>query len=290
MSDWTSYYAYGYNLTMRILLVLCFLAFSTPVLAETKPSALERIVSSREIRCGYNVYPPYLYKDVNTGQMSGIFYDIMAEIGKNAQLKIVWSEEAGLGDIFSGLDADRYDAWCSGLWPNATRALAGRFTTPAFYSVITPWVRADDARFKTLDDLRQNKARITAVDGAMEAVIAAVNFPELPLLTLPQLSSFDSNFQNILSGKADVTFASPAGVSEFLVAHPGSLRSLGASAALRTFANTLVVRRDDVETQEFLNIAMDEVVQSGAADRILKKYETVPGSFLRVAQPFAAEP
>jgi gamma-glutamyltranspeptidase len=68
---------------------------------------------------------------------------------------------------------------------------------------------------------------------------------------------------------------------------PGTLRSLGVAESLRTFGNTLAVRRDDTETEEFLNVAMDEVVQNGAVDRILKKYENMPNAFLRVARPFS---
>lgn len=281
------------NKKYKIAACLSFIvlaAFSCPFAAaetDASKSALDRIIAKREIRCGYNVYSPYLRKDPNTGELSGIFYDLMAEIGKNANLKIVWAEEVGRGDIFSGLDSNRYDVWCSGIWPDATRGLVGGFTHPAFFSVVTAWVRQDDARFQTLADLVKYEAKVTAVDGAMEDIIARNDYPTLPRTTLPQLTPFDTNFQNIITKKADVTFAEPASVAEFLNRNPGTMRSLGESQALRVFGNTLATRLGDDKTIGFLNAAVDEIVYSGAVDRILKKYEPVKGAFLRVARPFA---
>lgn len=266
--------------------VFMYLVAIAPAYSAEKNSTFEQIRQSGEIRCGYNVYSPYLRRDPNSGELSGIFFDIMAAIGKNAGLKIIWAEEAGRADIFTGLDNGRYDVWCSGIWPNATRALAGRFTTPAFYSVVTPWVRQNDDKIKSIADIRAGKARITAVDGAMEAIIAENDFPDNPRLTMPQSTPFDTNFQNIITEKADVTFAEPSSVAEFLTNNPGVLKSLGADHSLRTFANTLAVQQDDVRTQEFLNNAMNEIVYSGEVDKILMKYELVPGSFLRVARPY----
>ncbi len=275
----------------HLIAFLIALLFSMPAFADggLQQNTLERIKQTRTIRCGYNVYPPYFMKDPNTGVMSGIFYDVMNEIGKNANLKIDWAEEVGFSDIFAGLDANRYDVWCSGLWPNSTRALLGSFTHPVFYSVITAWVRADDSRYTSLDDLRTKKAKLTVIDGAMESLIAGVDFPDLPTLAMPQQTPFGLNYENVLTGKADAVFSESSAVAEFLETHPHALKSLGVLNALRTFPNTLAVKLGDTQTQSFLNAAVDEVVFSGAADKILKKYEKMPHSFLRVARPFEQE-
>lgn len=272
---------------MRILILLAaLLTTSLPARAAEPPSAMDRILASKEIRCGYNVYSPYLRKDANTGELSGIFYDVMAEIGKNAGLKITWAEEVGFSEIFTGLAADRYDVWCSGLWPNAARGLVGSFTHALFYSVMTPWVRAADIRFQTLTDLTKHNAKISVIDGAMESLVVAADYPNLPRLSMPASTAWSLNFENVMSSKADVAFAEPSATAEFLAKNPGKLRSLGAGNAIRTFANTLGVRLGDVKTQSFLNAASDELVYSGTIDRILTKYEPVPGAFPRVATPF----
>jgi len=245
-----------------------------------------RIIISKEIKCGYLVYSPYIRRDPNTGKLSGIFYDLMEQIGKNANLKINWVEEVGYENIFPGLDSNRFDVFCGGLWPNSTRALAASFSHPAFYSVITAWVRAD-SDIKSLEDLRRRKdIKIATIDGAMEDLIAKTDYSDNPRISLPELSSFDQNLQNIINHKADITFAEPSFVAEFMTKNPGALRSLDIQHPLRIFGNALVVKRGDSETKEFLNHAIQEAIYSGQVDVILAKYEAVPNTFPRVTKPY----
>ncbi|MFA6279967.1 MAG: transporter substrate-binding domain-containing protein [Bdellovibrionales bacterium] len=254
--------------------------------ANGNASTLHHIRASHEISCGYLVYSPYIRLDPNTGKLSGIFYDIMEQIGRNADLRIRWAEEVGFQNIMPGLDAGRFDVFCGGLWPNASRALAASFSQPAFYSTIQAWVRSDDNRFHTLDDLRTAKARLSVVDGAMEDSIARADFSELERVSLPDTAQFSQNFENVVTKKADVIFAEPSMAAEFLQKNPGTVRSLGIDKPLRIFGNALVVKKGDYETKEFLDYAMQEIVYSGQMDRILKKYEPVRDAFPRVSTPY----
>ncbi len=209
---------------------------STP--PPTRSSALERIEKTRTIRCSYLIYSPYFRKDPNTGKLSGIFHDLMEEIGKNAGLKIDWVEQVGYENIFAGLKTDRYDVFAGGLWPNSTRAQVGFFTVPVFYSVIKAWGRPDDKRFiNNLSAINSPGVRIAAIDGAMEDIIAKTDFPAAKRVSLPELSPFTQNLLNITSNKADVTFAEPGIVAEFLATNPGKLKELAPGQPMRIFGN-----------------------------------------------------
>ncbi|MEJ0062038.1 MAG: ABC transporter substrate-binding protein [Alphaproteobacteria bacterium] len=256
--------------------------------AETPPAtALDKILAKRELRCGYLVYSPYIRRDLNSGQLSGVFHDIVEAIGHNANIKIIWAEEVGFTEMLTGLDARRYDAYCGGLWPNATRAGAGYFSRPGFYSVITAWAKADNAKLgKDLSELNSDKITISSVDGAMEDLIASADFPKAKRLSLPTVTPFAQNMLNVTTGKADVTFVEPSMMAEFLKSNPGGLRELYGGKPLRIFGNSLVVRRGDNELLHFFDNAMDEIVYSGKMEEILKKYEPIPGAFRRVALPY----
>ncbi|MGE4351592.1 MAG: substrate-binding periplasmic protein [Bdellovibrionales bacterium] len=249
-------------------------------------SALPHIRASHEIRCGYLIYSPYLRRDANTGQLSGIFYDVMEQIGHNAGLKILWTEEVGFQNIIPGLDGKRYDVFCGGQWPSATRAMAETFSEHAFYSTIQAWVRTDDTRIHTLDDIRRVKARLSVIDGAIEDQIARADYPDLERVSMPDITPFSQNFENVVSHKADVIFAEPSGVAEFLQNNPGTLRSLGLENPVRIYGNALTVKKGDMELKEFLDYAIQELVYSGQMDKILRKYEPVPNAFPRVARPY----
>ena len=57
-----------------------------------KETTYERVMRTRTIRCGYFVWPPFLTKDLNTGALSGLNYDVAEEMGKLLDLKIEWSQ------------------------------------------------------------------------------------------------------------------------------------------------------------------------------------------------------
>jgi ABC-type amino acid transport substrate-binding protein len=82
-------------------------------------SAFVRVKASDEIRVGYFIEPPYLVKESATGQLSGIFYDVIEELGKRLGVRIVWVEEASLSTLSAGLDAGRYDMIAFPLWRSA---------------------------------------------------------------------------------------------------------------------------------------------------------------------------
>ncbi|MDD3182441.1 MAG: transporter substrate-binding domain-containing protein [Alphaproteobacteria bacterium] len=272
------------------LLILVFMAFvgcDPQSSAKNKAdSTLAHIRTSHEISCGYLIYSPYIRRDANTGQLSGIFYDVMEQIGQNAGLKIRWAEEVGFQNIIPGLDGGRYDVFCGGQWPSSTRAMAETFSQYAFYSTILAWVRTDDDRIHTLADIKRIKARLSVIDGAIEDQISRSDYPELERVSMPDITPFSQNFQNIVTHKADVVFAEPSGVAEFLQNNPGTLRSLGQDNPVRIYGNALTVRKGDMELKEFLDYAVQELVYSGQMDKILAKYELTPDAFPRVARPY----
>ena len=181
--------------------------YTTQSTADTKvieQSRFENILKTGEIRASYLIYSPYFRKDPNTGELSGIFHDVMEEIGQAAELEIQWVEEVGYEGIFAGLDSKRYDVFAGGLWPNTSRAKAGGFTIPVFYSVIKAWRRKDEERFKDLNGINSPEVRIATIDGAMEDIIAKRDYPLAKRESLPQLSPFTQNLLNIASKKAEI--------------------------------------------------------------------------------------
>jgi polar amino acid transport system substrate-binding protein len=282
-----------FAITAVVVVAACFLGWLFQPGSQKAPPALEsrlpKIINTGEIRCSYLIYSPYFRKDPNTAELSGIFHDLMEEIGKKASLKINWVEEVGYENIFAGLDSGRYDVFAGGLWPNATRAKAGSFSIPVFYSVIKAWGRANETRFTALAGINTPTVRIATIDGAMEDIIAQSDYPKATRVSLPQLSPFTQNLLNITSSKADITFAEPGIIREFLVTNTGTLKELAPDRPLRIFGNCLVLKRGDTQLKEFLDAALAELLYSGAVDRILQKYEPGPGVFPRAALPYRPE-
>jgi len=60
-----------------ISLFLLFIFFSSPSLAD-----YNRVVETNTLRCGYGEWVPGVYKDLETGQMKGIFVDLINTLGQ----------------------------------------------------------------------------------------------------------------------------------------------------------------------------------------------------------------
>ena len=253
---------------------------------EQQESLYEKVLRTGKIRCSYAAYPPYCIKDPNTGNMSGIFVEVLEKIGKKLELDIEWVEEVGWGTISEGLESGRHDVFGAGLWRNSTRAKRGYFSKPLFYNGIRIWVRADETRIKTLEDINSPNIRLTVQDGAMDDIIARTDFPKAKKVSISQLNPWSDNLLNTISGKADVSFSELGPISEFLKKNPGTLKEVRVGRPIRVFATSYAFKIGEDEFKAMIDAAIDELATEGTIERILRKHEKAPGELLRVAPPY----
>ena len=246
-------------------------------------TALEKVVSSGTLRAGYIVYPPYIFKDPKTGELSGIFYDITNEIGKQLDLKVEWVEEAGYGTIATSLQAGRYDVY-AGIWPNAARSKAITFTVPAYYDAVYAYARTADHRFdNNLGAINSSAIKISTIDGELGDSIAKGSFANAQRISLPQSSPFDQLSLQVITNKADITFLPPTPANLFLKANPGTIRRVS-ETPVRIYGATIGVKLGESGLQEAISVALRELINTKAVDRILDKFDPAA---LRLAPPYA---
>lgn len=254
---------------------------------EGKSSEFQNILATKTIRCGYVVYPPGLVKDPNTGKIGGIFPEALESVAERLGYAIVWAEEVGWGTMVEGLRAGRYDAVCSPVWANATRAQFVEFTKPLFFSGIGVYVRADDHRFDSdLGAINSPDVKIATIDGEMTSIIADQDYKQAERVALPQNSDVSQVLLNVLDRKADVTFVEPYIAEEFMKTRPGALRNLVPNRPVRIFPNTMLVRQDEIEFKNLLDVMLAEALNSGRVDHLLAKYDLGGGTFYPLALPY----
>ena len=226
--------------------------------------------STEPITLGYIIYPPLLEKDAQTGELGGVSYDIVTAIAVKLGREVEWTEEVGWGTALEGLNTNRYDVLGTQMWPNEAREKVAEFSVAPMDSVLYPYVRADDSRFDNdLSTINSSGVRISAVDGELAVFIAAEDYPEAELKTLPQLASYAEMFLNIVQNKADVSFTEPASANDFLDNNPGTLKKLDVEA-VRSFGNSFAFAKNDPLLPEW-NKAVNELITDGTILEILEK-------------------
>ena len=78
-------------------------------------------------------------------------------------------------------------------------------------------------------------------------------------------------------GKADVTFTDAWTGAAFMTKNPGKIREVPADKPLRLFGHTIPVGRGEHSLLRLLNTATDEIMNCGAFEEIVHRYETMPG-------------
>ena len=125
------------------------------------------------------------------------------------------------------------------------------------------------------------------MDGAVEDVIASTDYPKAKKVSVPQLNPWSDVLLNISSGKADLTFAEPSAVNLYLEKNPGTIVELFPDKPIRVFANTYAFKLGEPKFKAMLDACLEEMLNDGTIERILKRYEKHPGEFYRAAKPYA---
>jgi len=249
-------------------------------IAET---AYTRVMRTHTIRCGYSVRYPHIMKDPNSGKLSGVSYDYMQALGEKLSLKIEWVQEAGLGEMVQDLKVHKYDAFCTFVWPTAGRAREIDFIAPAARVPVLPYARKDDMRFDgSLAKMNSPMVRFVVIDGYAQTRMVSDQFPNAQKISLPETSSPDVPFQNVLANKGDIVLAEPPFAAEFNRKN-GEVVRLIPGITLADFPESIAIPGNEYQLQRMLSLATDELVNNGTMKKIFQSYG-VENFFISIAQ------
>ena len=250
-------------------------------------SVYNQIRTNNTIRAAYAIGAPLFVIDPNTKQKSGIFYDLVEHAAAKIGLKVSWTEEVGYGEMIQGLTAHRYDIVGSGVWINGARGKDADFTIPAYYDAVLADTREGDTRFDNdLSILNSPTFTISTMDGELGATIAKTDFPQAKTEALPQGADFTQLILNVVGKKADVVFLALAPARSYQAQNSGTIRAVASGKPVRVFPVSILLPKGEYELKQSLDYALTEMLTNGEVEAILRKYEKVPGSFVRSAHPY----
>src|ERR1700751_1558136 len=145
-----------------------------PVLAQMletnipETSVLSKIRKEGVINVGYAQTGPWFYKDAKTGELGGIYKDVVDMLAKEIQIKVEW-KEVTFANSTVGLRKGDYDLFGSSLIYLVQRALVASYVGPLYSKGTLFLVHKDNAeRFKTAADLNDPNVTTSVTPGASE--------------------------------------------------------------------------------------------------------------------------
>ncbi|WP_046756578.1 substrate-binding periplasmic protein [Kordia jejudonensis] len=251
-------------------------------------SVYARVIQKDKIRAAYINYPPACMKNTKTGEMSGIFVEVLEKACENLGLELEWTEEVGWASQIEGLDSNRYDIVGSPVWANVVRGTKTTMSIPVYYSGIGMYVRAGDKRFDNdWSKINNPDVKVGVIDGETSSIIASQDFPEAKKHSSIQLTDISQKFLDLTSQKCDVVFAEPYYAYEYEKNNSGTIKNIASESPIRLFGNCYMFRKGEFQMKHMLDVAIQDLINSGYVEKIISKYEPAPNLFYRVAKPYS---
>lgn len=255
-------------------------------------TAYQRVIRTRTIRAGYVNYPPGTIVNAPPQTPSGIFPDLLVQIGKDTDVKVVFTEEVGWANLLEGLKTSRYDI-VGGVWANPERGRLATTSIPVYYSGIGVWVRSNETRFSpdaAWASLNQPNISLGAIDGSTPSEIIHDQFTSAHLVSYPNLTTESQLFLDLTDHKIDAFFAEPTQGLLFLKSHPGSIKNIASAKPLRVFPDVFLMNANEFALKNMIDVAIFDLQSRGITDQLITKYEPIANSFYRPTQPYISQP
>lgn len=264
------------------LLLIAFLALVTSIVgckdgspgqarSSTTETTLQRIKRTNILKVGYVNFPPFVFKDVDTGKMRGHFILSVEEIAKQVGAKCQYTE-ATWSTFVAGLQTKQFDLSIAPTFGTIPRALSVAFSRPLIYAGNSAIVRAGETRFSSLEDIDKEGITVAVTQGEAGQEYAKANIKKAKVVVMSQ-GDQTLAFTQVLAKRADVALGDAYVTAKFAAEHHGEAVDLFANNPYNLTAICWAVRPDDLEFLNFVNTAIDVLDSTGKLAQHERAYD-----------------
>ena len=246
------------------------LLIASPGAEAQSPSRLQTILNSGVLRVGTTGdFNPMTIRDIASGSYKGFEIDAANKLAESLGAKAEFIA-TDWKTMIAGMVAGKYDIVMSGTSLDMGRAKAVGYTSPYIFVGTVPMSLKDNAgKFKSWEDIDKPGIKVSVILGTVFEAQAKAAFPQAEIVAVEAPAT---GFQEVLSGRADVTITSNLDASALMeryekltVLAPGELRNkrpLG-----------YITAQDDQVFINYLNTWIELNKASGFVDELAKKWK-----------------
>lgn len=239
-----------------------------------EPNTLQKIIIRKEIHVGYFIFEPTIMKDPKTDSLKGVFVDMIMKIARsiNPETKIVYHPTT-LSTFHTELNSGQFDICIGATFATPKRATVVAFSHPLFYCGYTGVTkRENEGKFKSWASIDQPNVTTAVLQGSAIADLVSSEF-----INKKNIKSFPGAdvtipLAAVSSNQADVGLMNQITVFTFLREHP-ELVEVMSSEPLATTYFSWAVKQSDIIWLNYINTAIDYMINSGDMLRFEKKYK-----------------
>jgi len=228
-------------------------------------SILNQIQSRGNLRFGWGVWWPYVYRDAKTKELVGISVDLAEEMAKALKVKVVWVEDQW-GTFAAGLQARKFDVWNLAAI-TLPRATAVGFSSPVTVhglSLITK--ESENPGLKDWSDMDKKGKKISVTFGSNTDMYLTLSIQNAEIV---RLKTSPDCFSAMMTGKVDAYASTIDSLLTLAKKNPGTYVAPGEFARSPV---AFAVPIDDQVWINWVNFFVAEMKMTGTIERLLDKY------------------
>lgn len=232
-----------------------------------QPSTLQDIKERKELRVGWAVIYPYLYRDPKTNELTGFAVDFMNDMSEALKVKVVWVEDSW-ATMVAGLQSKKFDVTLPAMGVTLPRAEVVTFTNPVCRLPVGIIIRKKDVeKYPNLAALDQPDKKISVSLGSSSDLFATRKFTQAQIV---RLKAGPDSIAQLLAGKVDA-WADPSDASGRLEKEHPELTALN-GAAVGSAPMAMALRQGDFVFREWLNLFIAEEKRTGVLKKLIDKH------------------
>ena len=202
------------NLLKSVLTLVFITVLITPALGESR---LQRILANGELRVGTTGdWNPMTMIDPNSKERTGFDIDIANALATDMGVKVVFVPTTWK-TLVPGLVADKYDMTSSASL-SAKRALVAGYSGSYFAVEDVPlMLRKNKGKYNSWEDLNNPSVTVAVTLGTVQEKRAETLFDKSKII---KVSSPASDYQEVLSGRADISMTSNLEAAKLVEQYP----------------------------------------------------------------------
>jgi ABC-type amino acid transport substrate-binding protein len=232
-------------------------------------SVLAKCRKEGVLRVGYAQTGPWFYKDAKTGELNGVYKDVVEQLAKEIQVKVEW-KEVTFQNATIALRKGDFDLFGSSLTYLVSRAIAVDFVGPYYSRGTLLLCHKDNAdKFKTAADANKADVTFSVTSGASEEPRIPLLFPAKPkvITTTGQISL---GAEPVRAKKADIWLSGDVDVILLAKRNADWAHVIDPGNPLDRRPNTLAIRYGDPEWKSFMDFYGRYLTINGEVERLLK--------------------
>jgi len=250
-----------------LAVAVLFSAFAPAITSAQADSALNEIKSRKELRVGWAVFYPYIYRDPKTKDLKGFAADFMEEMAKVMNVKLVWVEDSW-ATLTAGLQSSRFDMTIPGVAITLPRAEVVTFSKPVARMPLGLMVlKKEGEDYKSWQDLDKPGKRITTTLGSVVDLFATARFKNAEII---RVKAGPDSIAQVLTGKADAWANGVEGLQMVQKEHQELMIVPGPDFGSNPIC--IAIKQGDLVLRDYVNIFIDDLKRKGTLTAMLQEH------------------